>query len=444
MYFSKYHTIINVCEKTFLYNTFNSSLIELDNIGWNEYRLLMQGKYEEVSPDSLDLLESQEFLLINEEQDSYRSKLIHDHYLLSKSMNSEAVKIDIGITNHCNFSCSYCFERNNKDSKVFLNNIPSMYFKHLSSKIKEYVIEQLSLGTKAITVTWYGGEPSLEWNFILNINKKLAKICHENQCDYSNIVVTNGYYLPESVLKNVSNQYFQYIQITLDGPKSYHNNRRNINSITDSYTMILDNIMRLLSAGVEVVIRINIDKDNSEKVKTLLNELANSFPQKEIGKRLFVSFGRVFGTDKSYNLEEYEDIYREIFMQAVRLNFVTPSIDVSLLTAFCSAESVNNNIVFDYTGNVYCCWNDIFTIEKKVGNIYDINFQEKRAMLSTRYYDDLSLEHVNNGQCLNCELVNFCQGLCPYDRLQIREAVIDNIYKNGTCKKIIKKGWLRR
>ncbi|MDD6906309.1 MAG: SPASM domain-containing protein [Finegoldia magna] len=439
MYFSRYHTVLTVNGKNFLFNTFNSSLIELNDVGWKEYLLLKKGQYKNISIDTLNLLKSQDFLLASKDEDEKRKKQIHDHYLTSKFENSKSVKIDIGITNRCNFHCPYCFENGNKNNKIYLNDSPSTYFMHLSAKILEYVSEQLTSGVKLITLTWYGGEPSLEWDFILNTNEKLAKICNLYQCSYSNIVVTNGYYLPDSVLSAAPNQHFQYIQITLDGPENHHNSRRNINSTTNSYSKIISNIMKLLSAKIEVVIRINIDKTNADKAKVLLNNLADTFPKNEIGKRLFVSFGRVFGSEESYSLDEYEDVYREVFTQASMLNFVIPSINVSLLSAFCSAESINNNIVIDYMGSAYCCWNDIFDKNKSVGNIFNKNFEEERASLSSLYYDELSLEKVNNGKCLECELINFCQGMCPYNRLQIKNTTSKNIYLNDFCKQIIKK-----
>ena len=435
MKFSRYQINTNINNRYILFNTYNSAIIELDKQTYNKYKLAKKtNNYSLFTTQELEILMSEKFI-VSADEETDKEREITDTYFKSKISNGSSVKIDIGITNKCNFHCSYCFENGNRDT--YQNKMDETKFKNLFLQLKEYVNTCLDTGIKNVKIVWYGGEPSLEFERIIEINKYFSDYSKKRNFTYSNIIITNGFSISKNFLSQLKKQNIQYIQITLDGLKDYHNARRNIDNKTDSFSIILKNIKKLIESKTEVVIRINIDKNNSLNILKLIDFLYEYFDHDSIGKYLFIALGRVFGSLSSYTHEEYADIYSNIFKKANKLGFIKEFIDCGVVTAFCTAETNNLNVIMDYDGNIYKCWNDIFNKKNIIGNVYSKNKPE--SPIQKIYMDDLSLENVNNGNWLKCEMIKFCGGLCPYTRLLIKKGVEDNIYTNNACKKIAKK-----
>lgn len=439
MYFSKYHTIVDVDDKCFLFNTFNSSIIELDQFGINEYNQIKEGNFDNISDETKNLLIEEEFIVNSINDDIKRNDMIIDSYIQSKKNDFETLKIDIAITNNCNFHCSYCFENGNKDNYIH-NSIDTKSKEKLLFFLLEYFNSKIKDGIRKINIVWYGGEPSLEYDFILNANLLFADFCLNNNLNYGNTIITNGFYLPDNFLKSSKEQCIEYIQTTLDGTKDYHNKRRNIDNVTDSFNVILNNIQKLINNDIETVIRVNIDKKNKKMILKLIDEILSFFPKELIGKKLFIDFGRVFGSEYSFSLLEYEKEIEDILLYSIKNNLKFPNLNINLLSAFCNAECDNSNMVIDFMGNKYFCWNDVFDNSKIVKNIYDD--RETNYLVEKMYIEDLSLENINHGECLKCELINYCRGLCSHTRLKAANSnneEYNDIYNDFKCKDIAKR-----
>ena len=437
MKISKYSCIVDIQGVKYFLNTYNSALIQLDD----DVCSMLSESGKEFEIEKLD--ESQKSLLIEEgflvddDEDRIREEIIKMGYHSSKYMPSKAIKIDIGITNKCNFACAYCFENGNRNC---FNQTPGINEDiELFSEVRNYILENVRKGVREFKVVWYGGEPSLKLDFITHFNKKIIDDSNSYGFDYSNIIVTNGYSIEKDYIEKLQNQNVEYVQVTLDGPKNLHNERRNTNPKTDSYGIIMNNIGILLEHGIQVVIRINIDKTNISGIEQLLDDLSRNIKTEYLGSLLFVTFGRVFGSQNSFTNNEYETLLKNIYIKASKLHLIIPSFEVSDVKAFCSAETANENLVIDFAGNRYKCWNDIFNTNYAIENILNRD-EDTRDSNDTElfYMETLSLDNVNNGKCLECELIKYCGGLCPYSRRLIYEGKEENIYLNNKCKEVIK------
>ena len=150
----------------------------------------------------------------------------------------------------------------------------------------------------------------------------------------------------------------------------------------------------------------------------------------------------MFGSEKSLSHIEYEDVFRKAFLKAVSLGLVEASLEESPVGAYCGAETINGDIVIDFKGNIYKCWNDIFNRSLSVGNFMNndtAGYTEEELDTELYFMEKLSLDAVNNGDCLKCEYIKFCGGLCPYNRKMILEGKEENLYENKLCKEIVKR-----
>lgn len=264
--------------------------------------------------------------------------------------------------------------------------------------------------------------------------------CSFRKLKYSNIIITNGFLLNDDLLIKLSQQNIKYIQITLDGDKSTHNQRRTTANKIDTYSIIKKNIDSALKHDIEIVVRINVDKSNYESIIQLIEDIALTFDRKYFGKQLFLAFGRVFGSSQSYTLSEYEKYLQPLYLKAAKYNLIIPNISPSDSGAFCSAETQNHSMTVDVFGYVYKCWNDVFHFDESICKLEDYRPFELQSDFSQKnhlYIEELSLDSINNGDCLKCKYFKYCNGLCPSMRNSILNGTEENLYKNQYCYDVV-------
>ena len=189
----------------------------------------------------MQILRSQEFLVLPE-NDNKQVDLNFTGYVNSKTNQPNKLKLDIPISNRCNFICPYCFERDTlgqQKKSPLEESLKKKFQKDLILYIDK-VREKCAFD--GIEIVWYGGEPLTEATYLCELNDKLLHYSNLNGTTYSNTIVTNGYLLSNDVLEKLRLQNVRYIQVTIDGVKEKHNARRTTRERADTYSVILHNI----------------------------------------------------------------------------------------------------------------------------------------------------------------------------------------------------------
>jgi uncharacterized protein len=176
-------------------------------------------------------------------------------------------------TYDCNLRCSYCFQDHMRtDSK----------FRHLLRVIEPATVDRIFVAmgeieslhgssqekTAGRRIGFFGGEPLLAAcrpivEYIIQKALALgpAKLW----------AVTNGTDL--HVYKDLlSKEGLSALQITIDGPSGEHDRRRIYADGSGSYARIADNIDLALERGVQVNVRLNVDRSNIAQLPTLARE----------------------------------------------------------------------------------------------------------------------------------------------------------------------------
>lgn len=167
MKFTKFYSFLDINGHHYLLNTINSALIELDDEHYEKLKkAFCLNNSDVLETDEKNVLADNGFL-IEDTIDEYLS--IRNKYLFSKYNVSHNLKLDIAVTNKCNFSCVYCYE-NFSDSKMSFelnDEIKSKFCNNLRKYLNHMI---MNYKVKSLQVTWYGGEPSLEWSLIFTLN----------------------------------------------------------------------------------------------------------------------------------------------------------------------------------------------------------------------------------------------------------------------------------
>lgn len=143
-------------------------------------KMIDTGKEDEL-PEEIRTEFIKSGVLLKESDEEFYNRLKFSSYLTRFSKNH--LSLTIAPSMACNFKCVYCYE----GSKV--KNVT------MTQEVMDGVIEFIKKSEcKALSITWYGGEPLCAWDKILEFNKKIEEL---NLKSFTQDIVTNGSLLDE-------------------------------------------------------------------------------------------------------------------------------------------------------------------------------------------------------------------------------------------------------
>lgn len=178
-----------------------------------------------------------------------------------QSLNNKELNLIIFVTEQCNFRCIYCYEdfKLGKISPEIETGVKNL----ISSRISD--LENLS-------ISFFGGEPLLNKESIINLASFSQEICKKFNVFFSGTITTNGYSLDDVIFSRFISLGINHYQITLDGDKETHDKLRPTLNKKPTFEKILENIISISKTNFEYdfVIRMNISDSNIESTKKLI------------------------------------------------------------------------------------------------------------------------------------------------------------------------------
>lgn len=444
---SKYNHAIKHNNKFYIYNSVTGSIIELfdtdkcinivKNLKYNHILLKKEDiiKINDIVDEEFCLLEKNGFLLTEDinEDNSFSKKV-------DRIKKKKEKKIIFLFTEECNFRCNYCFQEhlNKKMDKVIINDFIVL--------IKKIVKEE---DVNDVEITYYGGEPLLEQENVLFTHVNLNKVLRDKIKSYN--LITNGYLLTETFLTQLYNSTSYKvnkkvsIQVTIDGIKSIHDERRKLIDGSGTYNKIIDNI-NIATNYFKIVIRINVDKLSINYLQDLVEELKIKIQNKNM---VTISPDYVYvSTLSNQNYEEnvltedkdvllkMDKFKKELIKAGFKLSFnnIVPAEYGSFPLCrpkyvYCSAVS-GNQLVFSSEGNIFTCLEHVSNDKFKVGNIYESPTLSKRYSM----WKDYNIAYFEG--CNKCEFNLFCAGGCPSKLLCKTDKLMPKCQKQSFLAKV--------
>lgn len=316
-----------------------------------------------------------------------------------------SLHLTIAPTFSCNFACPYCYE-NAKDG-------------FMSQEVMDAICkeaEDAAKQKKNIQVTWYGGEPLLAKDTIWELSDRFMTYAKKFGTNYSAMIVTNGYLLDDETIKNFLKYKITRAQITIDGPADVHNDRRKLkNSLKPTFDIILNNAKKALDAGINVVIRINVDKTNENRMDELLDILL-----KYRLKDARIYLGHVQAStsycqsisDDCLTKEDYAMKSVNFEKTLIKKGFNPKHYPTYPITKSnsCGADSIISKVIAP-DGSLYKCWHDMTDPNMSIGNIKNLNnVSDQNIMTQVKYmlFNPFEVE-----KCVSCNVLPLCMGGCP-------------------------------
>ncbi len=385
---SHYNNIWKNSDNLFLiYNSLSGSVFSLTP---EVHSILQSEDWTKLSKTTLDSF-IKAYVLIPKDVES---KDIYEFEMLNVRAQKDRLGIFIVPSRVCNLACTYCMQNNlfeKKSDSYITREIIDKYFIWINDKIGKW-------GTKRLDIVFYGGEP-------LTTDMRVLQYLID-QFELLPIkpvykLITNGTKLIEY------EQFLEHmdaIQITLDGNKHVHDQRRITKNHRGTYDLIFDNILYYLSLSEKnkIIIRMNVDKENRANLLDDIKEIAKKLPMKQIEFRLSPVDPYLPGMTDVMVHGDIRETARAM-TEAHKYLQMEYNISPNIWRVNCGVSSICQ-WSFDTDGSIYKCPSLTGEPERAVCNVCDDHY-------SGSFYKTMSYI-TKDKECLECPHLGLCYGGC--------------------------------
>lgn len=303
-------------------------------------------------------------------------------------------------TYSCNFSCWYCTQEH---KNVSLN---SQTENAIKEHIKSYLINN---GISKFHISWFGGEPLLNFDYISSISHFAKEFCCQHNIDFSCGITTNGSMLNKEIIFKMKSLNFVNFQITIDGTKEFHNKTRYNKAIKDSFTLLLNNIKDLVLSIPNAILTLRINYTRYNLSKNIIKEIDQVL--NPVRSKIYILFRKVWQEPENTemaNMVSYLSMHFDKLGYQIKHDFD----NINLLS--CYVEKRHFLSIFP-DGKVDRCNNKDLSEARgylnKDGNV-----------IWTQKPNDLNLSVFSKKfECSNCKYFPICLGPCPRRREKTKQ-----------------------
>ncbi|WP_319522180.1 radical SAM/SPASM domain-containing protein [uncultured Desulfosarcina sp.] len=334
----------------------------------------------------------------------------------ARTNDENYIHLAIAPTLLCNFNCPYCYEKNVKTIGGMSEGVQESTLR--------YVESLLANKKKSISITWFGGEPLLEYETVVNMSNKFNDLvsCYKSEID-SLMIITNGVKINPTILHNLNEIGIKKIQISVDSKIFERPYKRGLIDRRGNPSIILKNIIDASKKIDRLFIRINTDGNNLKEVVDLISILQQygldqkarlapitHYHEDICGKKIISFTEGLYGEKRLKKFSELErNIYSGLQPFEDYFSMLKPK------NCFCGANS-DEMIVVDPLGRIYRCWHSVGNPDEAIGTVFD-GIKNNQIEKKWKSYDPFS-----NDDCINCKVLPLCMGGCTHPKLFVSQS----------------------
>ncbi|MDX8346918.1 radical SAM protein [Cognatiyoonia sp. IB215446] len=184
------------------------------------------------------------------------------------SFSPHALELTVLPTEKCNFRCTYCYE-DFKIGKMSARTVAAL----------KALIDERSMDLQVLRLNWFGGEPLLASDIVLDVASHAHAVCSDCEIDFFGEITTNGYLLDLALLERLTNVGMRDYQISIDGDRTGHNETRILGSGAGTYDEIMANLMAAHQSDLDfhITLRVHITRQNIGSVERAISEMQDTF-----------------------------------------------------------------------------------------------------------------------------------------------------------------------
>ncbi len=405
MKISNWNRLIPYEENLILFNEMTNAILLVEHKNIDKVKQILDGNFL-VDKDTLNTLVHGGFVIPDDFNENDRLKARFNAYKFS----SKFLRLTIALTVDCNFRCKYCYQE-----QLIPITRPGMKLQFSDKMIRATLkaTEKLIDAERPhlLSLTYYGGEPLLELNKLLQFSNGFKTLVAKHDTKYTSFIVTNGYLLDKKTAEKLVRAGVTSALVTLDGLKETHDRYRPLKNGEGTFDRIFNNIKES-GKIIDITVRTNISKKSVDSVKKLIKYFKDN--DVNVGfdfQMIEVVPGLSKFSDDLLTLEEFAkievELYKEVFKYFPDYKF-NPFREIR--GARCDALC-KNSFVVEPDGKLYKCWGEVGSSKANVGVI------KENGEIDTNYRLDswLSYSPFENDECKNCKILPLCMGGCVFN-----------------------------
>lgn len=326
---------------------------------------------------------------------------------LMQTFSTDTIAVTLLPTVTCNLVCPYCFERN-KPKGIMSEDICD----EVVNFIKGHKL------AKNLSLTWYGGEPLIGYMVIERFLDRIKDLENINMNFHS--LITNATLLTADRWKVFKTHPLDHVQITLDGNRQTHNQRRIRHDGSGTFDDIIRNVKSFSEEfpDTHISFRVNIDRNNAHEFMEVYEYVKSIFFGKK-NLQIYPGILSACGAElqDSPFLQNYEIVKLRHKFSKKGYSTAYPCRNCGN----CSATTISSYVIGPQ-GEIYKCWEDAGNKERIVGNIFDKKYTN--PALFQEYI--LHGSQFTDPECWECPILPVCNGNCAKRRIENRSRKIKN------------------
>lgn len=336
---------------------------------------------------------------------------------------ADVLHLTIAPTLQCNFECNYCYQNEYRTSNIMSSEV--------CDGVLRFVRQQIRSGRTKIILDWYGGEPLLASDIIVDLMAGLHTVLSTESASFDRVrVITNGLLLDRVMAERLRAAGVNQAQISVDALHYEHPSKRGVLNVDGSPSPILRNAIECGDV-LDVGIRVNVSTTAAARI----DELVNALSTLGFGSRYYLARVEDFTSEHQPRPPVHtKNVKRLPIVQGhgdslSRKAFADLEIATMLRTPeglrwvqnklepqhghFCSATA-QTMAVISPDGYISRCWESVGDPAQAVGHVLADTECPESHDASRKWSTYTPLAYPT---CSSCKVLPLCMGGCSYPRL---------------------------
>lgn len=342
------------------------------------------------------------------------------------------IQITLLPDERCNFNCPYCFLYTHRNLVMKQQTYDAIY-KYIEKRC------QMVEGTIYLTLGWFGGEPLLAVEKIIEFMERIKDLKKKYPIVVTTNIITNGYLLTYDTFMRLYSAGVRGYQVTIDGYPEIHNQLRLLKNGEPTYNKIYENLLEIAMKTKDTdmkfkfAIRVNFLKDNVNRLYDFVDKLLYDFGEHNCFKLYFRPI-YYFETDrddikqildKLCSKEEGINLQNDLEFKVMKTRGeigdrrIADPLPMPALS-WCGTEWYNSFII-GADGSIFFC--DTMADQRQAaGNISqegELVFKKGMEIWKGSVFE----ENDTLSECFSCKRFPICLGGCRRNRIETGKAI---------------------